>query len=489
MPALERDPADPLDRGALGLAAAYRSGEITPRRAVETALARVEADDDRLGAFVTMTAERALLAAAAAGARWRRGAPLSPLDGVVTAFKDLSQQQGVITRFGSAAIDPVPAPVSDESVRRLEAAGLVSIGKTNTPEFGAPCYTETKIAQPARTPFDLSRSAGGSSGGAAAAVSGGYVPIALASDGGGSIRIPASVCGLVGVKPSRGRISKSPIYGDITGLSMAGSVALSVRDSAAYLDAMAGPTPTDSTWAAPPPDGASYLDWCERDPGHLRVARFSRPVIAGGEIDAEVLTAYEDASRLLASLGHEVEDVDVSIDDATVGAFEVVWAVSSSMAPIPPGKDHLLMPLTRWLRARGGSYSAPQFGAALVAMAQASAAVLRTLAPYDAVLTPTLAQLPALVGGLRNDEDPAADFEAQKAFTPFTSLWNITGMPAVSLPTGWSSSGLPIGTMLAAKPGMDHLLYALSAQVESASAPWRRADRGSPATVRPPTKT
>ena len=470
------DDADPnvFDAGALALAAAYRSGETTPRAAVEHFLGKIERDGDRLGAFVTMTADRALAAADAATERWRRGVPASPLDGVVTAFKDLAQQQGVITRFGSAAIDPVPAPFSDESVRRLEAAGLISLGKTNTPEFGSPCYTETKIGPPARTPYDLTRSAGGSSGGAAAAVSGGYVPIALASDGGGSIRIPASVCGLVGLKPSRGRISKAPIYGDITGLSMAGSVALDVRDSAAYLDAMAGPTPTDSTWAAPPPDGASYLDWCDRDPGRLRVARFSRPVIAGVDIDPEVLAAYEGMSNLLAASGHEIEDVDVVIDEATVGSFEVVWSVSASMAPIPPEKDPLLMPLTRWLRARGAGYSAPQFGGALVAMAQASAAVLRTLAPYDVVLTPTLAQLPALVGGLRNDDDPAADFEAQKAFTPFTSLWNITGMPAVSLPTGWSKDRLPIGTMLAAKPGMDHLLYSLSAQIEQAVGPWRR---------------
>jgi amidase len=300
------------------------------------------------------------------------------------------------------------------------------------------------------------------------------VPVAHGSDGGGSIRIPASVCGLVGFKPSRGRVSRAPLYGDVTGLSTSGPLALTVRDSAAFLDAMAGPTPTDSLWAAPIPAGATLLDWCDVDPGRLRVARFSTPVIAGAAVDPEVLAAYEQASALLTSLGHEVEDVEFGLEEGTVGAFETVWAVSAAMWPVDPAREHLLRPLTRWLRERGAAATGPGFGLALVAMAQASARMLATLAPYDVVLTPTLAEQPALVGGIRNDDDPAADFEAQKAFTPFTSLWNITGMPAVSLPTGWSRSGLPLGTMLAAKPGQDHLLYALAAQVEGAAGPWRR---------------
>ncbi|MEJ7628920.1 MAG: amidase [Nocardioidaceae bacterium] len=464
----------PDDDSALALAAAFARRETSPSEAVEVYLERIERHGEDLGAFVTVTAGAARAAAARATDRIAQGESLSLLDGVPTAIKDLALSQGVVTRFGSAAVGEFVPGFSDEPVRRIEAAGMVSLGTTNTPEFGCPCDTEPDVAPAARTPYDLTRGAGGSSGGAAAAVAARLVPVAHGSDGGGSIRIPASVCGLVGFKPSRGRVSKAPVYGDVTGLSTAGPMAATVRDSAAFLDVLAGPASTDALWAAATPDGASLLEWCDRAPGRLRVARFATPVISGVQVDPEVLAAYDEASALLESLGHEVEDVEVSFDDSTVGAFETVWAVSASMWPVDAAREHLLRPLTRWLRERGGATSGPGFGQSLVMMAQASARVLGLLAPYDVVLTPTLAQLPALVGGIRNDDDPAADFEAQKAFTPFTSVWNMTGMPAVSLPTGWSAGDLPIGIMLAGRPGQDHLLYSLAAQVESAVGGWRR---------------
>jgi amidase len=464
----------PEDDSALALAAAFDRGSTTPSEVVDIYLERIARHSDELGAFVTVTADTARAEAAEATQRIARGERLSALDGVPTAIKDLALTEGVVTQFGSDAYSDFVPPFSDETVRRIQAAGMISLGKSNTPEFGLPCYTEPDNAPPARTPYDMSRSAGGSSGGAGAAVAAGLVPIAHASDGGGSIRIPASVCGLVGFKASRGRVSKAPVYGDVTGLSTAGPLATTVRDSAAFLDVISGPTPTDAQWAAAPPDGESLLAWCERDPGQLRIARFATPVIAGVEVDPEVLTGYHEAGRLLQDLGHEMEDVQIGFDDATVGVFETVWAVSAAMWPVDPAREHLLRPLTRWLRGRGADTSGPAFGQSLVAMTQASARALTALAPYDVVLTPTLAQLPALVGGIRNDADPAADFEAQKAFTPYTSVWNMTGMPAVSLPTAWSASGLPIGTMLAAKPGQDHLLYALAAQVEAAIGGWRR---------------
>ena len=467
-------PDSPYAASALDLAAAFARGDATPLEAVEHCLAQIDAHSERLGAFVTVTAESALTEAAAATERIRQGAHKSMLDGVPTAIKDLALTEGVVTRFGTVVMGDFVPPFSDEPVRRIAAAGMISLGKTNTPEFGCPCYTEPETAPPARTPYDLTRSAGGSSGGAAAAVAAGLVPVAHASDGGGSIRIPASVCGLVGFKPSRGRISRAPVYGDVTGLSTSGPMARTVRDSAAFLDVMSGPTETDSLWAADPPDRASFLEWCDRDPGRLRIARFATPPVADVTVDPEVLTAYEQATALLADLGHEIDDITVGFDSFTTAIFETVWAVSTTGWPVDPAKEHLLRPLTRWLRERGRATSGPAFAQSLVEMAQASARVLTTLAPYDAVLTPTLAQLPALVGGIRNDDDPSADFEAQKAFTPFTAAWNMTGMPAVSLPTGWSESGLPIGTMLAGKPGQDHLLYALAAQVESTAAPWRR---------------
>jgi amidase len=465
--------ASSFTRGALELAAAFRRGDTTPGEAVEFYLERIETYSDTVGAFVTVTAETASATAAAATERIRRGEPLSNLDGVPTGIKDLAMTKGLVTKVGSAAMSDFVPTFSDEVVNKIAAAGLVSLGKTNTPEFGFPCYTEPDIAPPARTPYDLARGAGGSSGGAAAAVAADLLPVAHGSDGGGSIRIPASICGLVGFKPSRGRISRAPVYGDITGLSTSGPLASTVRDSAAFLDAIAGHTVSDAVWAAETPDG-SLVDWCDRDPGRLRIARFSKPVIADAVVDPEVLAAYEDLSGMLTRLGHEVVDVDPPMGDDVIDAFETVWTVSAALWPVDPSREHLMRPLTRWLRDRGQATSAPEFGNAMVVMQQAGARTLAVLAPYDFVLTPTLAQLPAPVGGIRNDDDPAADFEAQKAFTPFTSAWNVTGMPAVSLPTGWSEAGLPIGTMLGAKPGQDHLLYALAAQVEAAVTPGPR---------------
>ncbi len=463
-----------LPTTALGWAAGYRDGSVTPSEAVEHYLERIAELDATVGAFVRVTADQAREAAAAATQRWKVGAPLSPVDGVPTAIKDLASTKGIETNFGSAVMRGYVPDFSDEVVRRIEAAGMVSLGKTNTPEFGSPCYTEPDVAPPARTPYDLARSAGGSSGGAAAAVASGLVPVAHASDGGGSIRIPASMCGLVGFKPSRGRISAAPVYGDITGLATSGPMASTVRDSAAFLDVMAGPASTDALWAAAVPDWATYLDWCERDPGPLRIARFAEPVISDATVDAEVLAAYDAMSHRLVAFGHDVVDVAVPFGPQLVPVFEAVWSVSAASWPLSPEQERGLRPLSQWLRERGRAISGPEFADAMVGMRQAAARALAALAPYDMVLTPTLARPPVLVGELRNDDDPAADFEAQKAFTPYTADWNVTGMPAVSLPTSWTASGLPIGTMLAGKPGQDHVLYALAAQVEASIQPGPR---------------
>jgi amidase len=449
---------------ALEIEAAYRSGETTPTELVDHLLERIAGEE--VGAFVTVTADSARARAVAATRRWQSGDGLPRLYGVPSAVKDLTMTAGVRTTFGSAAMRDFVPDVSDVVAELMEAGGLISLGKTSTPEFGAPCYTEPEGLPPARTPWDLTRSAGGSSGGAAAAVASGLVPVAHGSDGGGSIRIPASVCGLVGLKPSRGRVSTGPTYGDISGLSAHGSLATTVRDAAAFLDVIAGHHTGDPTWAAPLPTGQSYLGWCDREPGRLRIATFCEPVVGTAAVDPEVRRAYDEAISLLEGLGHAVEEVPVPLSAELVPVFEVVWSVGTTGIPVEPELEPTLRPLTRWLRDRGRAASAPAYNAALVAMRQAAAKALVQLHPYDAVLTPTLAQLPALVGELRDDDDPAADFEAQKNYTPFTSAWNVTGMPAVSLPTGWSSAGLPIGTMLAGRPGEDHRLLALAAQVE-----------------------
>jgi len=458
-----------LDQGEL-----VRRREVSPAELVEHYLERADRLDT-VGAFVTVTADRARERAAALSMATARPDGAGPLFGVPTAIKDLNSTAGVRTTFGSAAYADFVPDVSDHVTEALEGAGLVSLGKTNTPEFGSPCYTEPDVAPPAVTPWDRTRTAGGSSGGAAAAVAAGLVPLAQGSDGGGSIRIPASCCGLVGLKPSRGRISGHPFYGDPVGLATAGTLARTVRDAAALLDVLAGRRVGDPSWAPPPSE--TFLAACERDPGRLRVARFIEPVITDTPVDPECRRAWEDASRLLGSLGHEVVDVPVPLPRDAVADFETCWAVLTALSPVPPDREHLLRPLTRWLAARGHAVSAPEFGLAIGAVRRHAATALTELAAYDLVLTPTLAAPPVPVGAIRDDADPAADFEAQKRFTPWTSAWNVTGMPAVSLPLHWTPDGLPVGVMLAARPAEEELLLAVAAQVEAA-APW--SDRRPP---------
>jgi amidase len=456
------------DLTALEQGRAIRTGEVSPAELVEHYLERVDRLSDGVGAFVTVTADLARRRAALAGAGvGSDDARSGPLYGVPTAVKDLNLTAGVPTELGSATMAGNVPEVSDEVVLRMERAGLVSLGKTSTPEFGSPCYTEPDNAPPSRTPWDLERMAGGSSGGAAAAVAAGLVPVAQGSDGGGSIRIPASCCGLVGLKPSRGRVSGAPMYGDPVGLGVAGPLARTVRDAAAFLDVLAGRTAGDPFWA-PPPE-RPFLEACDVAPGRLRVGRFVAPVIADAPVHPEVVTAYEDASRLLESLGHDVEDVAVPVPPEAVGTFETCWAVLTALTPVPSEREHLLRPLTRWLRGRGLSVSGPMFGLALGELRRIAARALTLLAPYDVVLTPTVAQPPLRIGEIRDDDDPERDFENQKGFTPWTSAWNLTGMPAVSLPLHTSADGLPVGVMLAARPAEEALLLSLAAQVEEAA--------------------
>jgi len=456
------------DLTALEQGVAIRAGDVSTAELVEHYLGRIDRYAEELGAFVTVTGGQA---------RSARPAGDGPLAGVPTAIKDLNATKGVRSSFGSAVFaDHVPT-FDDDVVQRIAAAGMVSLGKTSTPEFGSPCYTEPEGAPPAVTPWDTSRMAGGSSGGAAVAVSAGLVPLAQGSDGGGSIRVPASCCGIVGLKPTRGRISGAPMYGDPVGLGTNGPLARTVRDSAAFLDVMAGRAVGDPFWA--PEEAEPFLAACERDPGRLRIARFSEPVIADADVDPECIAAWEDASRLLESMGHEVEDIAVPLPRDAVPVFETCWAVLTALSVVnlPDEKRRLLRPLTTWLAARGMAVSGPEFGLAIGELRRVAASTLTAVSAYDAVLTPTLAAPPLPVGALRDDADPAADFEAQKRFTPYTSMWNVTGSPAISLPTHHTSAGLSVGVMLAARPGDEATLLSLAAQVEQ-QAPW--SDRTPP---------
>ena len=458
------------------MAAAVRRREVSPVELVDDALGRVEALSEQVGAFVTVTADKAREQARDAERRVLAAAnpdELPQLLGVPTAIKDLNLTKDVRTTFGSAIYRDYVAPVDDTLVERLRDAGTISLGKTNTPEFGTPCYTEPDVAPPARTPWDLERSAGGSSGGAAAAVAAGIVPVAHGSDGGGSIRIPASVCGLVGLKPSRGRITRGPVRIDVTGLSTDGSLTRTVRDTAVLLDVMAGPGTGDPSWVPPLPAGESFIAACDQEPGRLRIARTTANPL-GAPIDQGVQAAWEQTSKQLAELGHDVVDLDDGAMDFGHGlfdAFVVAWTVNAAMQPVEPEEEHLLRPLTRALREQGRARSGLEFAQAIAELQRSARRWITSTAAYDAVLTPTLAQPPAFVGQLRNDDDPAADFTAQGRFTPFTALINMTGQPAVSLPLGQTPEGLPVGMHFIGPPAGEVGLLRLAAQLEQAC-PW-----------------
>ncbi|MFF3325114.1 amidase [Streptomyces sp. NPDC002889] len=464
------------DLTALEQADAVRSGTVSPTELTEHYLDRIGRLDETVGAYITVTSELARKQAAEAEAEAlaarRDGGRLGPLHAVPVPVKDLNFVAGVRCTLGSQAFADHTPDVDDHVVTRLRTAGTVMLGKTNTPEFGLPCYTENRLAPPARTPWDLERSAGGSSGGAAAAVAAGLAPVAQGSDGGGSIRIPASVCGLFGIKPSRGRVSPGPTLHDVSGLSTSGPLARTVADAAALLDVLAGPMPGDPYGAPSLPPGETFLSAAAREPGTLRVIALATPPVPGVELHADCRSAHDGAAGLLRELGHQVDEMELPVDERIREAFGHVWAVMASVHPVAPDKEELLMPLTRHLRATGLGVSGLDFAQALYtfrALGQLIADAL--LSAYDVILTPTLAQPPAPVGGLRDDGDPSAEFAGLASFTPFTPLYNATGQPAVSVPLHWTDQGLPIGVMLGGRYGAESTLISLSAQLEAAR-PW-----------------
>ncbi|PNE41580.1 amidase [Streptomyces noursei] len=467
------------DLTALEQAEEIRSGELSPVELTEHYLARIDRLDDTLGAFLTRTPEIARKQAAEAEseavAARREGRALPPLHGVPVPVKDLNQVAGVRCTMGSAALAEYVPDVDDHVAAALRRAGTVLLGKTNTPEFGLPCYTENALAPPARTPWDPTRSAGGSSGGAAAAVAGGLAPLAHASDGGGSIRIPASACGLYGIKPSRGRVSGGPVLHDVTGLSTSGPLARTVADAAALLDVMAGTRPGDPYAAPSLPPGETFAGQVRRDPGSLRIAVLAQAPLPDVEVHPDCRTAVDETVTLLGELGHRPEELSFPVDDRILHAFTWVWSVMAANRPVPPGGEELLMPLTRYLRARGRDVSGTAFGSSLYAFRTLAQTLADELMPpgtgYDVILSPTVAAPPPLVGALRDDADPQAEFAAIGRFTPFTAFYNATGQPAVNVPLHWNAEGLPIGVMLAGRYGDEATLIALSAQLEAAR-PW-----------------
>ena len=461
------------DLTALEQARAIATGEVSSVELTEHYLARSTTLNAELGAFITLTPDLALEQARAAdelAARTSDPRELSVLHGVVVPVKDLNFVDGVPCTFGSKAFGLTPT-LDDYVVTRLKQGHTVMTGKTNTPEFGLTCYTENLVTGPARTPWDLTRSAGGSSGGAAAAVAAGLAPVAQGSDGGGSLRIPASVCGLVGIKTSRGRISNGPIRDGVGDLGVNGPLARTVADAAALLDVMSGHFADDPHVAPPLEVGMTFLKAAQTDPGKLRIGRYCTPVISEVAIDTECMAAYEQATDLLTALGHVVEDVPVPFPANVAESFETLWSVLALLTPVAPELESELMPLSRWLRDRGRGVSGIELASAAWMLRNVSRGAINMHAGFDVILTPALAQTPRLIGQLRNDLDPAADFEAQKQFTPFTAPYNMTGQPAMSLPLYWTDTNLPIGVQLVGRPFDEVTILSLAGQLERAQ-PW-----------------
>lgn len=459
---------DPLvDLSALDLATAFVRRELGVVEVTALALARAEAIGDAVGAFTTLAPERALAQAAAAQERIDRG-EASALTGVPTAIKDLEPTRGVRTTLGSVVFADWVPDIDDVVVTSIDRAGLVWLGKTTVPELGAACYTEPEVAAPSRSPHDLTRSAAGSSGGAATAVSARLVPVAQGSDTAGSLRSPASACGIVGLKPSRGLLTGGLAGTDGMGLSAKGPLALTVRDAAALLDVLASAPPVGTVH---PRRRDGFLAACGEPVPRLRIA-VATGSISGGRVADPVADAVEEAGRLLAALGHLVTDVAQPEDPAFVASFSDLFSALAGAKPVPQGQEARLRPIVRHLRARAREQDAAHLAASALTLQSAAGAWARRFEDADIVVQPTITRLPAPVGELRDDDDPAGELAAMTAFTGNTIIANATGFPAISLPLGWTAAGIPIGVMLTARWGQDDLLLALGAQLEAA-APWR----------------
>jgi amidase len=448
---------------ALELAARVRAGEVSPRELAEQAIARIEATNPALNFLVTDCFEQALASEAPAG----------PFRGVPMLVKDLTETAGVRTTFSSRAFADYVPQHDMAVVRRMKEAGFVALGKSNTPEFGSTAVTESILNGACRNPWDTSRTPGGSSGGAAAAVAAGVLPLAHASDGGGSIRIPATCCGLYGLKPSRGRVSSAPYGSGTLELGQNGAVSVTVRDSAAFLDAVSGYEPGDGHWA-PPPE-RPFLDEVGADPGRLRIALAVEPPIAV-EVDRRLVTVACKAADALADLGHDVVEVSPPWrDDSLLETFARVWAVGPALYPV---RDRaLLEPLNRALADAADGWSSVEYARAVVAMQGAARRIVTVWQEIDVLLTPALARLPVEIGWVTGPEDPWEQYRRAGAFTPFTAFVNVTGQPVAAVPFALVDD-LPAGIQLIGAPAGEAMLIRLSAQLEEAH-PWaHRLPRG-----------
>lgn len=458
----------------LGLAELVRNKDIKPTELVEEAIARTEKLNPKLNFLVYRDFDRAREAA--------RG-PVSqgPFAGVPFFLKDIfGLAQGMPTRQAARFLPPIPWPQDSVLVARYRAAGLLILGKTNVPEFGLVPTTESKLYGPARNPWNLEYSTGGSSGGSAAAVAARVVPLAHANDGGGSIRIPASCCGLVGLKPTRARMSFAPDFGDlIDGLENDHVVSWSVRDSAAALDATAGCLPGDPYWAPEPPP--SYLALLSAKPRTLRIA-FSTAKLDGRPLHPDCVSAIKEAAKVCERLGHKVEEATPDLDQtALIPAFMAFWAANLAagidlIANLTGQKptDDKFEGLTWGLYEAGKRVTATEYLLAKGTMQRAGRSAAKFHESYDVWFSSTLGSPPVKLGTFDMDErDPIKSFGPLIDYVPFTAMQNVTGQPAINVPLYWNDMGLPVGTHFVGRYGDEATLLQLAAQLEQA-APWAK---------------
>ena len=461
------------DYDAMGLAELVRQRQVTPQELLEAVIDRIEARDTTINAVVTKMYDQARAAIAA-------GLPQGPFTGVPFMLKDLGVlYAGVRTSNGSRLFAEFVPDHDSTLVERYKAAGLVIMAKTNTPEFGISATTEPQLFGPTRNPWRHTHSAGGSSGGAAAAVAAGYVPMAHATDGGGSIRIPAANCGLFGLKPSRGRNPAGPDLGEgLAGMSTGHCVSRSVRDSAALLDATHGSAPGDPY--AAPPLARPLLDEVGVSPGRLHIAMCKTDYL-GNAIHPDCAAAVEAVAQLCTTLGHEVEEARPDFSGVPLNrAWRVIpaanlWLMVNARAralgrePAPGDVE----PLTWAWMQEGRTFTAADYMETVTTMHTIGRRMGAFLEDYDLLLTATLAKPPLKLGEIDTTSDNVDQYVASlfNDIAPLTPLFNQTGGAAMTVPLTWSSDGLPVGVQFGADLGDEPTLIRLAAQLEQAQ-PW-----------------
>ncbi len=476
--------AELMFRPAGELASLVHRGELSARELVEASLERIAALDPTVGAFVQVDAERALAAADEIGPGDER-----PFAGVPIAIKNNRAVEGLRLTQGAALMRDFIAPHDHSVVARLRRAGFVIVGTTKLPEFGILPVTEPALAGPARNPWDLTRTPGGSSGGAAAALAAGMVPLAHGNDGGGSLRIPAACCGLVGLKAQRHRVSTAPDLG-ASALVVDGVLTRSVAETAALLDVIAGYVPGDAAWLERSREPFALA--ATRPPGALRIAFTTTPPIPDAPVDRAAAEATSRAAALLAELGHSVEEVtppwqSEDLADIFGAYFGAHVAVSVYFATLAAGRQEPraqdMEPLSWALWQRVCAISAVQFQVLQTQLQARMRALVRFLEDYDALLTPALAQRPLPLGALdAAAPDPLETYARSGYFTPFTPIFNASGQPAIALPLYQGDDGLPLAVQLAGRPAGEATLLSLAAQLEAAE-PW--SERRAPLSAAP----